>query len=126
MIAANPSNPAPDATLVSAAYALPRASLTVINAGGSQLPQGPVFLDQFPFVIGRIEGALVIPNPNISRRHAEISFDDANRSFWISDLRSSNGTRLNNQAVLPDQPARLASGSILTLGPNIVLRFDIL
>jgi pSer/pThr/pTyr-binding forkhead associated (FHA) protein len=78
-----------------------------------------------PFIIGRTEGALVIQNPNISRKHAQITFDVAQHTYLITDLNSSNGTTVNAQRLVPGQGARLTSGVVIGLGPNITLRFDL-
>jgi pSer/pThr/pTyr-binding forkhead associated (FHA) protein len=80
---------------------------------------------QVPFVIGRTEGALIIPNPNISRRHAQIDFDAGLQAYVITDLKSSNGTILNNQRLAPDQPVLLSNGSIIGLGLNVIIRFNL-
>jgi hypothetical protein len=126
MITAGPAaTPAQDATRISSTPMLPRAFLTVIQAGGSQVPQGQILMTQFPYVIGRTEGALIIPELNISRRHAQITYNESDRTFSISDLNSSNGTRLNNQPLTPGQPARLFNGALIGLGPNISIRFDV-
>ena len=77
-------------------------------------------------MIGRVEGSLIIPEANISRRHAQINYNEANRVYTITDLNSSNGTRLNNQPLVAGQPSQLAGGSVIGLGPNVTLRFDII
>ncbi|MCX6080277.1 MAG: FHA domain-containing protein [Chloroflexi bacterium] len=113
------------ATIISSAPILPRAFLTVISAGNTPAPQGQILMAQFPFVIGRTEGALIIPDLNVSRRHAQIIFDGPTRAFFISDLNSSNGTRLDNQRLVPDQPVQLRSGSLIALGINVMIRFEL-
>jgi pSer/pThr/pTyr-binding forkhead associated (FHA) protein len=76
-------------------------------------------------LIGRNEGAFIIQNANISRKHAQITFDEAQRAYFITDLNSSNGTRLNSQRLASGQAARLTSGAVIGLGPNITVRFDV-
>jgi len=46
-------------------------------------------------MIGRVEGNLLIQDANLSRHHAQITFDGASRTYFITDLNSSNGSRLN-------------------------------
>ena len=123
MIASGPAAAAQGETMISSAPMATRAFLTVLQAGGSPAPQGQIMLTQFPYVIGRTEGSLIIPEANISRRHAQITYNESTRAFFISDLRSSNGTRLNNQPLVPDQPVQLLNGALIGLGPNVTIRF---
>lgn len=44
---------------------------------------------------------IYIPRPNIGRRHAMIEY--RNLTFWIKDLSSMNGTRLNGRRVSTEQ-----------------------
>jgi pSer/pThr/pTyr-binding forkhead associated (FHA) protein len=55
---------------------------------------------------------IVLNDPNVSRRHAEIR--PAGQGFAISDLQSTNGTRVNSLVVGIDHP--LASGDVITIG----------
>jgi len=126
LIASNGIAPAQGATMISSSPLPPRAVLIVLNSAGSPAPQGQTQIIQFPFVIGRVEGSLIIPEANISRRHAQINYSEANRTFTITDLNSSNGTRVNNQTLVPGQPSQIVSGSVIGLGPNVTLRFDLI
>jgi hypothetical protein len=126
LIASGPSMPAQGETMISSAPAAPRAFVTVLQAGGSPAPQGQVMITNFPFMIGRTEGSLIIPEPNISRRHAQITYNEMYRAFYLSDLKSSNGTRLNNQPLAPDQPTQLTNGALIGLGPNVSIRFEVI
>jgi pSer/pThr/pTyr-binding forkhead associated (FHA) protein len=124
MIASSPVAPPMGATMISPSPMAPHAFVTVLQAGGSPGPQGQILLTQFPYIIGRVEGSLIIPEPNISRKHAQINYHETSRSYTISDLNSSNGTRLNNQPLAPGQPAQLVNGAMIGLGPNVIIRFD--
>lgn len=55
------------------------------------------------------------PQPSLSRRHCVIAAGDGG-GFTVTDLGSTNGTRLNAQAVPPHTPTPLASGDRLELG----------
>lgn len=69
-------------------------------------------IDGEPFTIGRSRDCdLVIDDPNISRRHAELRSDG--ESWQIADLGSTNGVKVNRRRV--DQ-AVLRSGDRITLG----------
>ncbi len=58
----------------------------------------------------------------VSRRHAQIHVQGA--ELFISDLGSTNGTRLNGALLPPNQPVRLRDGDELELGQlRMVLRF---
>ena len=110
------------------AYASPSqktASITVIQATGAVIPRGAIPVAQIPFVIGRAEGQLIIQEGNISRKHAQITYDAAKGVYFITDLNSSNGTRINNQRIPPGQPVLLTSGTAIGLGPNVIIRFDL-
>jgi hypothetical protein len=114
-----------DATMISATpVAATRPFLTVIRAPAGLAAPGRTTIDQLPFVIGRTEGNLNILEPNISRRHAQITYDDARQAYFLTDLNSSNGTRLNEQRLTSGQPVRLAGGAMIGLGPNVTIRFD--
>ena len=67
-------------------------------------------------VVGRAEnGALVLRDPRVSRRHARIVADGA--SWAIEDLGSANGTWIDGTRVAR---ARLAAGQIVTLGDTLL------
>jgi Protein of unknown function (DUF3662)/FHA domain len=69
-------------------------------------------LDAAPFTIGRSRDCdLVIDDPNISRRHAELRGDG--KSWRIADLGSTNGVKVNRRRV---DEALLRSGDRITLG----------
>ena len=124
MIGSGPAMPAQGETMIASGPILPRAFLTVLQAGGSPAPQGQIMMTQYPYIIGRAEGSLIIPEQNISRRHAQITYNESNRTFSITDLNSSNGTRLNNQPLAAGQPAQLFNGAQIGLGPNVIIRFE--
>ena len=125
MLAGNMQGAEGGATMISSAPLIPRATLTVMEAGGSMASKSPTVISPLPFVIGRTEGALVLKDPNISRKHAQISYDAAQQAYVINDLTSSNGTYVNSKRIIPGQPAQLANGSVIGLGPAITLRFEL-
>ena len=87
--------------------------------------KSPTLITPLPFVIGRTEGALLIPDPNISRKHAQISYDATLRAYFINDMNSSNGTYVNSKRIMPGQTIQLSNGMVIGLGPSITLRFDL-
>ncbi|KJU87575.1 secreted protein containing von Willebrand factor, type A [Candidatus Magnetobacterium bavaricum] len=59
--------------------------------------------------IGRGDNSdIVIPKDTMSGEHATIEYKDGH--FYLEDLRSSNGTKLNNIKIEPNKPMRLKSG----------------
>ena len=62
--------------------------------------------------------AVVVPVEGVSRKHAKIVFDGG--SYWIEDLKSTNGTFLNGQAVTRN---RLRHLDVITLGKQADLVF---
>jgi pSer/pThr/pTyr-binding forkhead associated (FHA) protein len=73
-------------------------------------------LDRDWVVIGRGRGAdVVIAEPTMSRAHAAIGFDG--RHFYVQDLGSTNGTRVNGCG---EQKAALKDGDQVQLGRLLV------
>jgi hypothetical protein len=65
-----------------------------------------------PFVIGRSrECDLVLDDPNVSRRHAELRRED--EGWAVRDLGSTNGIKLNGRR---SRGGRLSPGDEITLG----------
>ncbi|MBA4384306.1 MAG: hypothetical protein C0410_06190 [Anaerolinea sp.] len=114
-----------DATeLVSARPQLhPLLTITLLPTGPTT--KNPTKLDQFPFIVGRTEGNMNIQESSISRKHFQITCDDINQTYYLTDLNSKNGTTLNGQPIVPDVPVQIINGSIIGLGPNVTLRFDL-
>ncbi|HMD46791.1 MAG TPA: DUF3662 and FHA domain-containing protein [Acidimicrobiales bacterium] len=79
---------------------------------GARLSVGPD-----PLVIGRLpECAVVLSDPNVSRRHAEVRrIGDA---AVVTDLGSTNGTKVNGTVVREQQ---LASGDEITVGSTTLV-----
>lgn len=105
--------------------ATPQATITVLQDGSRTLPERPTVVASLPFLIGRTEGSILIADSSISHKHAQITYDNIEHAYYIMDMNSSNGTRLNNQHLIPGQPIRLSGGSVIGLGPNVTFRFDL-
>lgn len=82
------------------------------------LPDGSrVELGAEPLVIGRLpECSVVLADPNVSRRHAEIR--RVGDHVVLTDLGSTNGTRVNGTTVREEQ---LASGDEITVGSTTLV-----
>src|SRR5690606_11814125 len=75
-----------------------------------------IFLEQDEFVIGRARTAdLVVPNElrYISGRHL-LPRREGER-YTVTDLQSTNGTRLNNERLSPGVPVNLRPQDILRI-----------
>jgi hypothetical protein len=114
-----------DSTIVGASRSHVTAYLTVTNFPIEIGTSGRVQLDQFPFIVGRTEGNLLVPAPSVSRRHLQVTFDASSQAYFVTDLNSSNGTTLNGQRITPLQPMRLENGVLLGLGPSVVIKFEL-
>jgi pSer/pThr/pTyr-binding forkhead associated (FHA) protein len=70
-------------------------------------------------LIGRDSGlAVAIPLEGVSRQHARIRW--SGRSYWLEDLKSTNGTLLNGQRIVRD---RLRHLDVITLGKTAEVIF---
>jgi hypothetical protein len=91
-----------------------------LPAGSLVLPDGSrVVLGTEPVVIGRLpECSVVLSDPNVSRRHAELRRQG--NEVVLADLRSTNGTRVNG---VPVHEKVLADGDEISVGTT-ALRFE--
>ncbi|MDQ4091698.1 MAG: DUF3662 domain-containing protein [Actinomycetota bacterium] len=89
-------------------------------AGSLVLDDGQrVVVGEDPVTIGRLpECDIVLSDPNVSRRHAEIRRQG--NGFVVADLGSTNGTRVNGAGV---KERRLDDGDVITVGGTKV-RFE--
>ena len=87
--------------------------------GGSQLTFN---VPEKEAVLGRDSGlAVVVPADGVSRQHAKISWDGV--SYWIEDLKSTNGTFVNGLDVAREGKERLRHLDVITLGRAVDLLF---
>lgn len=87
------------------------------------IPGSMISLARGNLVIGRSdENDLILPEPSVSRCHAELRLDDAGRA-WLTDLASTNGTFRNGERIAPSDPIQLHDGDRLRLGTRVVLKY---
>jgi len=92
---------------------VPVLSLVVLESGSSDLVPGQAVELKDAAILGRADRAdVVLADPAISSEHARVS--RVGRAWVISDLGSTNGTRLNDRRVDGDVP--LAQGDVVALG----------
>jgi hypothetical protein len=88
----------------------PYAELVLPDGSHVQIGEGPVTLGRLP------ECDIVLNDPNVSRRHAE--FRRTNDGVVITDLGSTNGTRVNG---VPVREQQLVSGDEITVGSTALV-----
>ena len=71
-------------------------------------------------VIGRHpDASICIKDGLVARRHCEIYWDSAGEQFWITDLKSRNGTFVNGENVNPIQSVLLCLGDEIRCGRTL-------
>lgn len=87
------------------------------RAGSLVLADGArVVLGAEPVVIGRLpECAVVLSDPNVSRRHAQVTRQGT--EIVVADLQSTNGTRVNG---VPVRERVLHDGDEITVGTTSI------
>jgi len=102
------------ATTGAARSALPgQLSLLVIEGGASELSSGQIIEIGRDSTVGRGEGAdIVLADPAVSAEHARV--DRVGRAWVLTDLGSTNGTRVNDAPIHGRVP--LTEGDVLCLG----------
>lgn len=73
--------------------------------------------DQETILVGRASDATPLTDYTVSRRHAELK--RAGRSWMLDDLRSANGTYLNEKRL--ERPTRLKDGDKIRMGATILV-----
>ena len=116
------------------ALTVPRANNDATVAGGVSLtPFLRIVYPEGGEDILKLEGQLwtagretsceiTINSAHMSRRHFEVSRNEG--GYFVTDLGSSNGTKLNNERIPPHEPARLDSGDEIRV-QNIVMTFEV-
>ncbi|HVC34637.1 MAG TPA: VWA domain-containing protein, partial [Chloroflexota bacterium] len=91
---------------------LPRGKLVVVQNGA----KSEVTIQQVETILGReATNPVVIRDPMSSRRHAKIVIE--NGEFWVEDLKSLNGTRVNGEVITR---RKLASNDQIKIGDATV------
>ncbi len=75
------------------------------------------------WVAGRDQDCeIVVESPHISRKHFELA--RIKEGFFVTDLGSSNGTKINGQKLTPHEPMELLSGDEIQI-MNVRMIFEI-
>jgi pSer/pThr/pTyr-binding forkhead associated (FHA) protein/TolA-binding protein len=108
-----------EATVAGQAHLVPYFRISYPNTADDEVLK----LEGDLWVAGRDSNCEIpIDSPHISRRHFELA--RTNEGFFITDLGSSNGTKVNGQKVPPHEPARVESGDEIRV-MNIEMTFEI-
>ena len=103
---------------------MPTARLTLIQPA---TPQFSAEIHRTPFVIGRRPGSdAVIPLDSasgVSGQHFRITFVDG--QFLVQDEKSTFGTTLDGSPLVQGRPMPLRDGSVIGLGPQVMIRFNL-
>ncbi len=116
-----PVDPAPEVMLAAAEVTVPTSVVEAapepeapsVTCTFTNRENGRVYTLTGETMIGRerTTGNIVLRDPNVSRRHAKVTYDG---SHWIiTDLHSTNGTLVNDIDV---EECLLQSGDIVTIG----------
>ncbi len=80
-----------------------------------------LLLTPLPFLVGRHPSCqLVIDDPSVSRRHAQVYLH--NGEMWLRDLGSRNGTFVDGRQL---EAKRLTDGTLLQIGNHTSFRFTV-
>jgi pilus assembly protein CpaF len=84
--------------------------IIVVEKGGAERE---LFFEDGELDIGRVQGnAVMLPKPNVSKRHARLKTNDSR--VVIEDLKSTNGTYVNGRRI--SQPRELAAEDRIYIG----------
>ncbi len=103
--------------------ALPRTFLVVEKCSTAENIGQKLTVVDYPFLLGRTL-PLLSGEKDISRRHAEITFDVPRNKFFITDTNSSNGVTVDGIGIRPEEPIEIKPGARLGLGNVLILRFE--
>lgn len=95
--------------------------LLIVQVEGSR--ERNILLDKTTFIIGRDKDCdLVLPDALVSRKHTKILRHQ--QDYYMVDMGSRNGTRLNGSPSAPDMPRKLRNGDEIQVGETRILFVD--
>jgi phage tail-like protein len=76
-------------------------------------------LGDLPLSVGRLpDNAVVLADPSVSRRHAELRLEPS--GLVVTDLGSAGGTFVGTEPLLPSRPVVVAAGDPIRIGPFVL------
>jgi len=101
--------------------AAPGGRLRVVNGGEAPPLAGEAYALAEHITLGRAaDNSIVLPDTYASAYHARLDRRDG--EWWLTDLDSRNGTRLNDVPIR--KPAPLADGDVIGIG-QVELKLEI-
>jgi hypothetical protein len=97
-----------------------KAQLVMLSACDGLLADSVLALQPFTTLGRGAANTIVVPDTFASAEHALISWRSG--QWWLEDLGSRNGTRLNDEAVTA--PTILSAGDVISIG-QVKLKFQI-
>ena len=108
-----------EATMAGVSSVVPYLKISYPNTADDEVLK----LEGHLWVAGRDPNCeIFVDSPHISRKHFEMSH--TNEGFYLTDLGSSNGTKINGVKIPPHEPKRIESGDQIKV-QNIELLFEI-
>ena len=101
----------------------PTLKVVIETAADASVIGKTITIESFPHVFGRLHPHFTNEN-DVSRKHAEITFDDHSQKYYITDLNSTNGVTLNNNRIPSNTPMEIKSGSHIGLGNTLMLKVE--
>lgn len=77
-----------------------------------------IHMEQMPFVIGKLKGQVnfVLQDHSVSRMHVIFTYNKESEQVFMKDLNSTNGTKKNGIALLPNQESEVLPGDEIQIG----------
>jgi phage tail-like protein len=102
------------------AIAASQAGAIVVRLGDDVVARVPLTAQEL--TIGRSpNNTIVLPEATVSSHHARLQREG--NDWLLTDIGSTNGTTVNGSTLLRQQPARLADGTDIAIGP-FTLRYQ--
>ena len=102
----------------------PAPRLIVETAANKGIIGTVIPLETYPFLMGRTHPLLTGEN-DMSRSHAEISYDDQANKHYVVDLNSTNGVEINGKKIESNTPYEITPGCHIRLGFKVIVRFEV-
>ncbi|HET60394.1 MAG TPA: FHA domain-containing protein [Chloroflexi bacterium] len=102
----------------------PAPRLIVETAANKDIIGTVLPLEEYPFLMGRTHPLLTGEN-DMSRAHAEISYDEQANKHFIVDLNSTNGVEINGKKIEANIPYEITPGCYIRLGFKVIVRFEV-
>ncbi|MBR6184890.1 MAG: FHA domain-containing protein [Clostridia bacterium] len=94
--------------------------IILLYYSGSTNQQIPVNKPEFTIGRGADCDFTLTGNTNISKKHCVIRYDENKRQSLLVDKQSKNGTKLNGQALVPNQPYPLHGGDMIQIDDRVL------